>query len=135
MKSLRPALVIIDMQRCMRGEAAGNRNNPEAERNIATLLAAWRAASASVVHVRHISRIAGSLFWPGQPGVEFQTEFLPSEGEHVVEKHVPDAFTNSGLDRWLHSRGIQRVACRSGFAPNGDGPVIFTLDPNRPYAR
>lgn len=104
-----PALIIIDMQRGMATEAAGKRNNPEAEQNIASLLAAWRAAHAPIIHVRHISRTPGSLFWPGQPGVEFQPELAPLDHEHVVEKNVPDAFINTGLERWLHSHGIDRL--------------------------
>lgn len=104
-----PALIIIDMQRGMGSQAAGPRNNPAAEQNIASLLAAWRAAHAPIVHVRHISRAPTSLFWPGQPGVEFQPALAPLEHEHVVEKNVPDAFINTGLERWLHARGIDRV--------------------------
>jgi nicotinamidase-related amidase len=104
-----PALIIIDMQRGMSSESAGQRNNPDAEQNIASLLAAWRAAHAPIVHVRHISRTPGSLFWPGQPGVEFQPELAPLDHEHVVEKNVPDAFINTGLERWLHARGIERL--------------------------
>jgi nicotinamidase-related amidase len=104
-----PALIIIDMQRGMKSESAGGRNNPDAEQNIASLLAAWRTAHAPVVHVRHISRTPGSLFWPGQPGVEFQPELAPLDHEHVVEKNVPDAFINTGLERWLHARGIERL--------------------------
>jgi nicotinamidase-related amidase len=30
--------------------------------------------------------------------------------EHVVEKKVPDAFINTGLERWLHARGMNVVA-------------------------
>lgn len=104
-----PALIIIDMQRCMTSSAAGARNNPGAEGVIRTLLQAWRTALAPVVHVRHISRTPGSLFWPGQPGVEFQPELAPLDTEHVVEKNVADAFTHTGLERWLHSRGIDSV--------------------------
>ena len=105
-----PTLLIIDMQRGMASPAAGQRNNPDAERNIAALLAAWRRAGAPVVHVRHISRTPGSPFWPGQPGVEFQPELAPLDAEHVVEKNVPDAFINTGLERWLHARGLGSVA-------------------------
>jgi len=53
------ALIIIDMQQGMASPAAGARNNPDAERNIAALLDAWRAAGAPVVHVRHMSRTPG----------------------------------------------------------------------------
>ncbi len=106
---LLPALLLIDMQNGMADPAAGNRNNPMAEDNMAALLAAWRAADAPVVHVRHISRTPGSPFWPGQPGVEFQPRFEPLPHAHVVEKNVPDCFVNTGLERWLHVRGIARL--------------------------
>jgi nicotinamidase-related amidase len=62
-----------------------------------------------VVSVRHISRSPSSVFAPGQEGVEFQDRFTPLAHEHVVEKNVPDAFINTGLERWLHARGIRRL--------------------------
>jgi nicotinamidase-related amidase len=105
-----PALIIIDMQRGMLEPLAGARNNPQAEQTIAITLKAWRDAKAPIVHVRHVSRTPGSPFWPGQAGVEFQEELQPLSTEHVVEKNVPDAFINSGLERWLRVRGIEAVA-------------------------
>ena len=103
------ALIIIDMQRCMADPAAGNRNNPGAEANIVSLLSAWRQRQLPVIHVRHLSTAAGSLFWPGQAGVEFQPQFSPLPNEHVVDKNIPDAFLHTGLERWLRVRGIDRV--------------------------
>jgi len=103
------ALIIIDMQKGMRSPRLPPRNNPQAEDNIARLLAAWREAGQPVVNVRHISRSPTSVFAPGQEGVEFQERFTPLAQEHVVEKNVPDAFVNTGLERWLHARGIRRV--------------------------
>lgn len=105
----RPALLIIDMQKGMASPAAGRRNNPDAERNIAKLLNAWRAAGATVVHVRHVSRTVDSPFWPGQPGAEFQELLSPLSSEHVVEKNVPDALINTGLERWLRARDIRQL--------------------------
>ncbi|WP_027911260.1 cysteine hydrolase family protein [Pseudomonas sp. URMO17WK12:I4] len=104
-----PTLIIIDMQRGMLEPAAGERNNPEAPARIAELLQAWRLAGAPLVHVRHISRSPGSPFAPGQPGAEFQPALQPLHHEHVVEKNVPDAFINSGLERWLRVRDIQSL--------------------------
>nr|WP_315398219.1 cysteine hydrolase family protein [uncultured Duganella sp.] len=106
MPSRTAALIIIDMQQGMASPAAGARNNPDAERHIAAMLAAWRAAGATMVHVRHMSTTPGSLFWPGQPGAEFQAPLAPLPGAYVMEKNVPDAFINSGLERWLRVRGI-----------------------------
>lgn len=104
-----PALIIIDMQQGMADPAAGERNNRQAEDNIAMLLDAWRSAGPPIVHVRHISRTPGSPFWPGQPGVEFQPRFAPEPRAHVVEKNVPDSFIHTGLERWLHARAIDRL--------------------------
>jgi len=103
------ALIIIDMQKGMRSPSLPPRNNPGAEDNIARLHAAWRETGQPVVSVRHISRSPSSVFAPGQEGVEFQARFIPLAHEHVVEKNVPDAFVNTGLERWLHARGIRRL--------------------------
>lgn len=102
------ALIIIDMQKGMAAHAAP-RNNPAAESHIVHLLMHWRASGQPVVHVRHLSLSAGSPFWPGQPGAEFQEPFMPQAGEHVVDKHVTDAFSQSGLERWVHQRGIRSL--------------------------
>lgn len=101
------ALVLIDLQKGM--AASRPRNNPEAEAHAAALLAHWRACGEPVVHVRHLSRTPGSPFWPGQAGAEFQEALAPLDSEHVVDKHVTDAFAQSGLERWLHQRGIRRL--------------------------
>ncbi|WP_194788445.1 cysteine hydrolase family protein [Pseudomonas sp. UFMG81] len=103
------ALLIIDMQTGINHPRLGPRNNPEAELRMLELLAAWRLAGHPVVHVRHISRDPGSVFWPGQSGCEFQPAFAPRAGEALFEKHVPDAFCHTGLEQWLHARGIGRV--------------------------
>jgi nicotinamidase-related amidase len=103
------ALIIIDMQKGMQSSTLPPRNNPHAEDNIARLLAAWRDKGQPVICVRHISRSPASVFAPGQSGVEFQERFTPLAHEHVVEKNVPDAFINTGLERWLHARAIRHV--------------------------
>jgi len=101
------ALIIIDMQQGMLFDSLPPRNNPQAEDNMARLLAAWRAANHPVVLVRHISRSPDSVFTPGQHGALFQERFMPLAHEHVVEKNVPDAFVNTALERWLHARGVR----------------------------
>ncbi len=104
-----PTLMIIDMQVGMTWPEAGVRNNPQAESVIADLLGVWRARGGSVVHVRHLSRSPDSPFWPGQAGVEFQPLLAPLQTEHVVEKNVPDAFVNTGLERWLQARAESSI--------------------------
>lgn len=103
------ALLIIGMQQGTDDLRLGERNNPQAEDNMRSLLQAWRSAQRPVVHVRHISRVPDSVYFPGQPGVEFQPDFHPLAGEHVLEKSLPDAFTDTGLDDWLRAHGIKHV--------------------------
>lgn len=104
-----PALLIIDMQQGMNQPMLGRRNNLCAEVQMQHLLNAWRHAGRPIVHIRHISRTPGSVFWPGQPGCEFQPALSPLPHEHVVEKNVPDAFAATGLERWLHTRAIRQL--------------------------
>ncbi|AEF56031.1 cysteine hydrolase family protein [Marinomonas posidonica] len=102
-------LIIIDMQQGMSWPQAGERNNPDAEHNIAELLAHWRAVQAPVIHIRHLSTDPDSLFWPEQEGVLFQEAFEPLDGEKVFEKSVPDAFIHSNLADWLAEQQIDSL--------------------------
>lgn len=102
-------LMIIDMQQCMSWPQAGERNNPNAEHEIAELLAHWRASHAPIVHVRHLSTESESLFWPEQDGVLFQDAFQPLADEKIIDKPVPDAFTYSDLEVWLREQEAQAV--------------------------
>lgn len=105
----RMALMVIDMQQCMSKTTISERNNPEAENQIQSLLAAWRQKQWPIIHVRHIARELTSVFRPGQVGAAFQAEFEPLAQEKVFEKNSPDAFCNTGLERWLHMRELQHL--------------------------
>ena len=59
------ALLLIDVQQGVNvlehwGGTTGRRNNPEAEANMAAVLADWRAAGLPVAFTRHDSREAAS---------------------------------------------------------------------------
>ncbi len=103
------ALLIVDLQTAIddpRWSSAGPRNNPQAEANIAALLAAWRRTERPVVHIRHDSTEPGSTYRPGGAGHAFKKEALPQPGERVVGKTVNSAFIGTDLDPWLRGRGI-----------------------------
>jgi nicotinamidase-related amidase len=103
------ALLLIDVQQGFDDPRWGARNNPEAEQNLARLLAAWRTAGAPVIHVQHLSRSPDSPLRPGQPGVELKPEVAPLPGEPVFQKHVNSAFIGTGLEAHLRERGVRRL--------------------------
>jgi nicotinamidase-related amidase len=101
-----PALLLIDVQRGFDEPFWGPRNNPDAERRIAELLAAFRAAGRPVIHVQHQSTSPDSPLRPERPGVAFKPEAEPIAGEPVFVKYVNSAFIGTDLERHLRERGL-----------------------------
>jgi nicotinamidase-related amidase len=102
------AFILIDLQKAIddpHWRRYGGRNNPQAEQNIARLLAAWRARNWPIYHVRHDSQFPNSTYRPGQPGHEFKPEAAPLDGEAVIPKTVNSAFIGTGLEARLKAAG------------------------------
>lgn len=105
------ALLLIDVQKAIDDPSWGSdRNNPEAEANMARLLAHWRERRWPVIHVRHMSREPHSTYRPGQPGNEFKDEVRPREGETIVEKSANSAFIGTSLEAELRAIGAVVIA-------------------------
>ena len=100
------ALLIIDVQKAIDDPSWGRRNNPQAETQIARLLAAWRATRRPLVHVRHESRQPQSTYRPGQVGCEFKDLTQPLAGEQILTKHTNSAFIGTELEVWLRMQRI-----------------------------
>jgi nicotinamidase-related amidase len=83
----------------------GTRNNPDAERNIARLLAHWRAQAWPLIHVRHDSREAGSHYRPGQKLHAFKSEAQPLPDETIIAKTTNSAFISTDLEQRLQQAG------------------------------
>lgn len=105
------ALIVIDVQRGFDEiEAAGNRrNNPDAAQKIAGLIAAFRAAGAPVIHIRHASQEPDSVFRPDRPGYTVKDEARELPGEAVLVKHVNSSFIGTGLEADLRERGLDNL--------------------------
>ena len=103
------ALLLVDVQRGMDDPRWGKRNNPDAERNIAALLAAWRQRDRPVIHVQHMSVEPDSPLRPERPGNAFKPEAAPQPGEPVFQKTVSSAFIGTELESHLRSRRIDTV--------------------------
>ena len=106
----RPALILVDVQCAIDDPSwGGDRNNPDAEANMAILLARWRQKQWPVMHIRHASTEPNSTYRPGQPLFEFKKEVTPIEGERVIEKSVNSAFIGTNLEETLRSMGVEQV--------------------------
>lgn len=103
------ALLIIDVQQGLDNPAYGERNNPQAESQMARLLAAWRQRGWPVVHVRHDSIEPNSPLRPELPGNAIKPEVLPLEGEPLFTKTVNSAFIGTGLETYLRDQGIEQL--------------------------
>lgn len=102
-------LLIIDVQQAFDNPRWGARNNPDAEREIALLLARWRADARPVIHIQHRNDAAGSLFNSDGPGVRVKAEAEPQKGEPVLFKRVNSAFIGTDLEGRLRTMGATTV--------------------------
>jgi nicotinamidase-related amidase len=99
------ALLVIDVQKAIDHPSWGQRNNPDAEKNIAALLAAWRATGRPIYHIRHDSTEPASHYRPGQPLHDFKPEARPMEGEVTIAKRTNSAFIGTDLESKLRDAG------------------------------
>ena len=104
------ALLIIDVQQGFSAPSWGPRNNPEAENNIALLLAAWRETGRPVIHVHHDSSMPSGTFVPGTPGNLPKPEAAPIEGESVHHKTVNSGFIGTRLEQDLRTASVDTLA-------------------------
>ena len=99
-------LMVIDLQKAIDHPSWGERNNREAEKNVAALLDAWRSAGRPIYHIRHDSSEPASHYRPGQPGHDFKPECQPAAGEVVIAKKTNSAFIGTGLEARLRAANL-----------------------------
>jgi nicotinamidase-related amidase len=103
------ALILIDVQDGLDDPRLGQRSNPDAERNMARLLAVWRERQRPIFHIQHMSTEPHSTLRPELPGNAIKRIVAPSGDEPVLQKTVSSAFTGTDLERRLRERGIPAV--------------------------
>jgi nicotinamidase-related amidase len=103
------ALIIIDVQQGLDDPKYGPRNNPQAEENMARLLAAWRETGRPIYHIQHMSREPQSPLRPGLPGNAIKPLVQPQGDEPVITKDVNSAFIGTDLEARLRADGIGTV--------------------------
>ena len=109
MLPIKTALIVVDVQQGFLDPSWGPRNNPEAESNVARLIAAWRRGGRPIHHVHHASRSVLSSFYPGTPGHAPRPEATPEPGEPVHLKAVNSAFIGTSLEHDLREQGLETL--------------------------
>lgn len=104
-----PVLILIDVQKGFFSPYWGSRNNPDAEKTIASLLKNWRAREWPIIHVQHCSTEKDSPLRPTEPGVAFMDEAMPLHGERIIQKNVNSAFIGTNLHELLQSIGATQL--------------------------
>lgn len=140
------ALLVIDMQQGFDDPIWGQRNNPDAEQQVAHLLQVWRDASRPVIHVQHLSVLPTSPLRSGQSGCEFKPGAQPLPDEPIVQKTVNSAFIGTDLEAQLHQRQIASlvvvglttdhcVSTSTRMAANLGFPVWLVTDATATFGR
>jgi nicotinamidase-related amidase len=111
-------LMVIDLQKAIDHPSWGERNNPEAEKNVAALLQAWRRTGRPVYHIRHDSIEPDSHYRPGQPGHDFKPEAQPAAGETVIAKRTNSALLGTDLEARLRAAGQSMLVVTGAITNN-----------------
>ncbi|HEX4302531.1 MAG TPA: cysteine hydrolase family protein [Rhizomicrobium sp.] len=111
MKTLnrKAALLVVDMQEGFGDPEWGARNNPRLEDNVAALLAAWRQARQTVIHVHHDSPHVEGRLRRGTPGNDPIPRTRPIDKEKLYRKSVNSAFIGTSLEFDLRQSGIDTL--------------------------
>jgi nicotinamidase-related amidase len=101
------ALLIIDVQQSFMHMPYWPSGHPAPfQQALLKLDAGCRQAGVPVVHIFHIDDDAP---FRADSGLIKHLEWLPDCPAARFDKHVHNAFTDTGLDVWLRRRGVQRL--------------------------
>ncbi|HVA96267.1 MAG TPA: cysteine hydrolase family protein [Candidatus Acidoferrales bacterium] len=103
------ALILIDVQKGFDDPKWGQRNNPQAEKNIAKLLTAWRKSNQPIFHIKHNSVEPHSPLRPEQSGNDIKDIVAPLPGEPLITKTVNSALIGTNLEKQLRKQKIDTV--------------------------
>ena len=104
----RRALLVVDVQRGFDAPELGQRDNPEAEENVAKLIAAWRRRGDPIVIIQH--DWPGGPLERGTPGFELK-DAVDGDADLRIVKTVHSSFHGDvDLDAWLREREIDAIA-------------------------
>lgn len=102
------ALIVVDVQRGFDEPAFwGPRNNPDADRNIASLVGAFTVAGLPMVFVQHDSTNPNSPLHPSGSGNHLKEYLDTAQPDLLVRKTVNSSFHGTpDLNRWLQRKHV-----------------------------
>ncbi|GLU48764.1 cysteine hydrolase family protein [Nocardiopsis ansamitocini] len=107
----RSALLVIDVQDSfLHHPLWPEASEPRIVEKVGLLVDAARARGELVVWVLHSEPGSGSLFDPAVGHVRLMEGLEPQQGEPVLTKTAHNAFTTTGLQQLLTTRGIGRLS-------------------------
>ncbi len=103
------AVVLIDYQNEYRQGPLALPDEPSASK-AARQLRAWAdQAGIAVIHVLHRVPATAPIFAPDSSGAVPIAGLAPANGEIIIHKHLPSAFTGTGLAEALQVGGIETL--------------------------
>jgi nicotinamidase-related amidase len=103
----RSALLIIDVQQSFMHMPFWQLGATEVfQHALLRLEAGCRAAQVPVVHIYHVGQEGP---FSAASGLVKPMDWLPPQPAARFDKHVHNAFTDTGLDLWLRRQGVQRL--------------------------
>jgi len=103
------ALLVIDVQDSFKvGPRWAKRNNPGFEKNVSTLVEAYRAAHLPVVFFLHTDR--DEAFARDDPSFKLMDFLKPRNDEPVMVKSTRNCFTSTTLQPYLIEKSVRRVS-------------------------
>ena len=103
------AVVLIDYQNEYRHGPLALPDEPNASK-AARQLRAWAdQAGIAVIHVLHRAPATAPIFAPDSSGAAAIAGLAPARGETIIHKHLPSAFTGTGLADALLVGGIETL--------------------------
>jgi nicotinamidase-related amidase len=103
------ALLVIDAQDSFKvGPRWARRNNPAFEKNVSTLVEAYRAAHLPVVFFLHTD--SDEAFAKDSPSFKLMDFLKPGKDEPVMVKNTRNCFTSTTLQPYLIEKGVRRVS-------------------------
>jgi nicotinamidase-related amidase len=103
------AVVLIDYQNEYRSGPLALPDEPTASKATRQLRAWADRAGIAVIHVLHRAPATSPIFAPDSESAVPIEGLAPAEGEAIIHKHLPSAFTGTSLLDELQTRGIETL--------------------------